>query len=306
MPAGRRASLGLAALAGLALGLLAAVPPPAAAADVATPKLSGLPWRSGVSINPWEGEGGAFAAWRGRPLDVRVAFVGKDTWDQIASQLRGARFRGECRETPLCVVSLAPFPRSASGQFRQCAGGAFDAKHRELAKLIADTRRGAVVRIAWEANSHAGHPWRIGTASNIAPYKACFRRLAKIHRAAGLLVEWTNSKDLAFPLMDAYPGDDVVDLWGLHEYDSDQQNYPPFADYVAEAARHGKKVAVSEWGLRRKGDNPAFVRRIFEQFRAKAGNLAYEAYFNRSSEHMLYPTTQYPRSARVYRELWGR
>ena len=60
MPARRRP--GLVGLAALALGLLAAVPPPAAAADVATPKLSGLPWRSGVSINPWAGEGGAFAA----------------------------------------------------------------------------------------------------------------------------------------------------------------------------------------------------------------------------------------------------
>ena len=41
MPARRRP--GLVGLAALALGLLAAVPPPAAAADVATPKLSGLP-----------------------------------------------------------------------------------------------------------------------------------------------------------------------------------------------------------------------------------------------------------------------
>jgi hypothetical protein len=78
-----------------------------------------------------------------------------------------------------------------------------------------------VVRIGWEANSGAGHPWRIGTAANVGPYKECFRRLARIHKAAGLRVEWANAKGTAFPYMQTYPGDDVVDLWGLHQYDND-------------------------------------------------------------------------------------
>ena len=298
----RRRRGGLAALAALALGLLAPAPAPAAGVD--TPNVSGLPWRSGVSFNPYDEEGD-FAAWRGRPLDVSVLFVPHETWDRLLSQLRGAYFRGECRATPLCVVSLAMFPESAAGQFRPCAGGSFDANHREMARLIADARPGAVVRMAWEANSHAGHPWRIRTAANIEPYKACFRRLARIHRAAGLLVEWTNTKDTQFPFMVAYPGDDVVDLWGLHDYDN-AQNDLSFVDYVAAAARRGKKVGVGEWGLRRNGDNPDFVRRTFEQFRANAANLAYESYFNRKAEHKLHPSTRYPRSAQAYRELWGR
>ena len=296
-----RHRLGLAALAALALGLLA--PAPASAAGVDTPNVSGLPWRSGVSINPFE-ERGDFAAWRGRPLDVRVAFVEHDTWDKLTSQLRGPQFRRECRATPLCVVSLAMFPKSAAGQFRQCAGGSFDANHRALARLIADARRGAVVRIGWEANGGASHPWRIGRASNVEPYKGCFRRLARIHKQAGLRVEWANSKGQTFPYMETYPGDDVVDLWGLHQYDNDTRGIQ-FADYVAAAARRGKKVGIGEWGLRINGDNPAYVRRMFEQFRAKASDLAYESYFNRRSEHMLHPSTRYPQAARAYRELWG-
>jgi beta-mannanase len=43
--------------------------------------------------------------------------------------------------------------------------------------------------------------------------------------------------------MDAYPGDDVVDLWGLHEYDSDQQSDPVVRGLRRRGARHGKKVA---------------------------------------------------------------
>jgi hypothetical protein len=42
-------------------------------------------------------------------------------------------FRTNCQETPLCVVSLAMFPKSAAGQFAPCAGGSFDANHREMA-----------------------------------------------------------------------------------------------------------------------------------------------------------------------------
>ena len=285
----------LAGLAALALGFLSSAPP---AAAVDTPKVSGMSWRSGVSSTA-----SGFAAWRGRPLDAKVLFAPHATWDQMTSHLRGGHFRGHCRETPLCVVSLAMFPKSAAGQFRQCAGGSFDAVHRTMAGLIASARRGSVVRIGWEANSSAGHPWRIGRAANIGPYKDCFRRLARIHKQAGLRVEWANSKGTAFSYMETYPGDDVVDLWGLHQYDNDTRGIA-FADYVAAAARRGKKVGVGEWGLRRNGDNPAYVRRMYDQFRAHANNLAYESYFNRGSEHMLYPTTRYPQSAQAYLDLW--
>ena len=288
----------LAALAALAVGLLSA--PPAAAAEVGTRMVSGLSWRSGASAED------SFGAWRGRPLDVRVVFVRRYSWDQLREGLRGARFRDQCQDAPLCVVSLAMFPGLAAGQFRQCAGGSFDADHRETAGLIAAAQRGSLVRLGWEANLGGdAHPWSIRRASDIGPYKDCFGRLARIHKAAGLKIEWTNSKGQMFPYMEAYPGDDVVDVWGLHQYDNDTRGIQ-FADYVAAAARRGKKVGVGEWGLRTNGDNPEYVRRMYDQFRAKASDLAYESYFNRRSEHMLHPSTRYPQAARAYRELWGR
>ena len=109
-------------LAALALGLLswASASSPAAAAEVDTPNVSGLPWRSGVSSN---GNSSGFAAWRDRPLDAKVLFAPHATWDQMTRQLRGGYFRKNCSETPLCVVSLAMFPKSANGQFGPCAGG---------------------------------------------------------------------------------------------------------------------------------------------------------------------------------------
>jgi hypothetical protein len=72
-----------AGLAGLALGLLSSGPAPAVAAEVDTPVLSGLPWRSGASVDsPFVD----FAGWRGRRLDANVMFVA--THDSWASMTR--------------------------------------------------------------------------------------------------------------------------------------------------------------------------------------------------------------------------
>ena len=267
-------------------------------AGVDTPTVSGLAWRSGAS------EEAGFGDWRGRRLDVRVVFVEHDTWAEMLSFLRNGYFRDNCRQTPLCVVSMPSMPRSEYMQHQRCAGGEFDENHRQYAALVAAARPGAVVRPAWEANSGSGHPWRIGSAANIPAYKACFRRLAQLYKNAGLLIEWTNSKGGTVPYLDTYPGDDVVDLWGLHQYDNDAKGIV-FADFVAEAASRGKKVGVGEWGLWTDGDNPDYVRRMFEQFRANASRLAYESYYNAKAEHMLHPRTRHPRAARAYRELWG-
>ena len=143
------------------------------------------------------------------------------------------------------------------------------------------------------------------SAGNIPAYKACFRRLAQIYKSRGLLVEWTNSKGGSVNYLDTYPGDDVVDVWGLHQYDNGVQGIR-FADFVAQAARRGKKVGVGEWGLWTRGDRPEYFREMFAQFRAHARNIAYENYYNAGRSHMLYPSTRHRSGAAAYRALWGR
>ena len=305
MPApSRRPRTLAAAFAALALGLLswAPAPSPAAAAEVATPIVSGLPWPSGVSM-AGDNTAAGFASWRGRPNDVLTNFIPHRTWEEIRSQVSGPYFKRACNQAALCVVSMSIMPISHAGQFAQCAAGAFDVNHTGYAAGIKAAKPGSVVRIGWEANSYAGHPWWITSTSQIPAYVACWRRLAGIYRAAGLLTDWSNTKDTAHPYLDSYPGDDVVDLWSLHHYDNYQKDIVPAA-YIAEAALRGKKVGFPEWGLRRKGDNVAFMQQTFALFRDNAPNIAYETYFNRSSAHMLYPTTVYPQSAQAYLDLW--
>jgi hypothetical protein len=285
----------LAALAGLAVGLLA--PPTAAADEVGTPMTSGLPWRSGASAES------SFGAWRGRALDVRVVYAQHDTWDQMHGQLGGGFFRQNCQQTPLCVVSVAMFPRRERGQFRRCAAGAFDAEHRQIAQKIATTRRGAIVRIGWEANSAADHPWRIGSPSNIAAYKECFRRLARVHKGYGLRVEWTVAKGGTVDAYSTYPGSDVVDYWGLHYYDSGTPTQEIGA-WLAKAKSHGKRLNVPEWGVWRNGDNAAYIQRMHAFFRANAAHIGYENYYNKNKEHELHPATRFAKARSAYAKLW--
>ena len=137
-------------------------------------------------------------------------------------KLTSSTFRSNCTQTPLCAISMAPFPDNMAGQFQQCAGGQFDANHKKYAGLMANVVRGTgIVRLAWEPDGGSGHALGMRTTSNLAPFKSCFRRLAAIYRAAGLRVEWAVSKNCIFgDLLASYPGDDVVDFWGLHYYDS--------------------------------------------------------------------------------------
>lgn len=295
------ARLAVAALtvAGVALGLSS--PPAANAMEVGTPITSGLSWRSGASDED------DFGRWRGRAMDVRVVFVQHDNWGQMLNQLRNPFFKGNCQQTPLCVVSVAMFPRDKAGQFRQCAAGAFDASHREIANLITAARQGAIIRLGWEGNSNGSHPWRIGTQSNVGPYKDCYRQLARIYRGAGLRMEWTVAKNGIVDAYSTYPGDDVVDFWGLHYYDSGKVGKTPtqeIGEWLSKARDHGKKMNVSEWGVWTRGDNADYIRDMNAFFRANAAYIGYENYYNKNSSHQLHPSTKFPDARKAYADLW--
>lgn len=271
------------------------------AATVGTPIVSSHSWRSGASADP------EFGTWRGSRLDVRNVFVAHSSWDAMNKKLTSSTFKNNCTQTPLCVISMAPFPDNMAGQFQQCAGGQFDADHKKYAGLMANVVRGTgIVRLAWEADGGSGHAWQIKTTSNLAPFKSCFRRLAAIYRAAGLRVEWTVSKNCLFDdLLASYPGDDVVDFWGLHYYDSGRNPVRTLSGWLSTAKSHGKLMDVSEWGLWQHGDNTAYVQSMSNFFKANAASIGYENYYeNPDAPHRLEPTTKFPKAAALYKQLW--
>src|SRR6476469_1956183 len=120
--------------AGAVLASLAA----ASAADLDSPIVSGLPWRSGASCaDPTS------AAWRGgRRLDANVAFFPAATWAAMENQAGTSSFRGRVGLSPQLVVSLPMMPKTDPKRHAACARGDFDGHFRRIGAALADAGAG--------------------------------------------------------------------------------------------------------------------------------------------------------------------
>jgi hypothetical protein len=191
-----------------------------------SPIVSGLAWRSGASSNVDGTDETEFGEWRGRRVDVHVLFVEHDDWAQMTRFLTGSFFRGRVQQSPQPVVSLAMMPRSERKQHAACARGEFNARFQEFGRNLNAAGAGnAVVRLGWEPNLGSGsHPWGIDSRREVQGYKDCFVQLVRALRstASGIKIEWANARKYrtTVPAMLTYPGDAVVDIWGLHYYDN--------------------------------------------------------------------------------------
>ena len=213
----------------------------------------------------------------------------------------GSFWRGQARKAPLSVVSLPLLTTDTQGQFAQCAAGSFDGYFAQIgANLNASGAQGTVVRLGWEANIGSGsHPWGVDTPDQVPDYVQCWRHAALALKAGGpgVNVEWTNAKktaNTALHVLDMYPGDDVVDVIGVHYYDGgplkstqatwDKSYNATFnggpwglGAWLATARAHGKKLAIGEYAVWRQGaltyaqaDDPVYVDNMYRFLKANA------------------------------------
>ena len=73
--------------------------------------------------------------------------------------------------------------------------------------------------------------------------------------------------------------------------------------WLAFARSKGKRLELAEWGVGRRGDNPAYIESMYDFFRSAGDGLAHEGYLN-GNGHELYSRTRWPRSSARYRELF--
>ena len=285
---------------------------------------SGLPWRSGASC------AAGFANWRGRPLDVATNWAPFTSWGAFENFFqRSAGYANGLGAT--ASIGLPMLTNESRGRFTDCAAGKFDSHYRGAAtRLVAAGAGDAIIRVGWEANA-SWSPWSIGNQS--AAYKACFARISGIFRgvSSGFKIEWPMiKKGRVLPVTQAYPGDGVVDYVGISYYD----RYPVNASqsvwngqlnvtqeggpsgigaWLHFAQSHGKKLSVPEWGVDdgyqqsdsgRGFDNPVYIQNMISFFRANAGSLAYESYFNcakgNPGSYVIYPSKYNPRASAAY------
>jgi hypothetical protein len=287
---------------------------------------SGLGWKSGAACHT-----AAFDSWRGRASDVYAIFSGRDSFPAVVSLVEGNYVRGFASKRGDLSLGLALLTNNTRGKWGDCNSGKFDGYFRDVGKALKSHGLGdAIIRLGWEANG-SGFPWYVG--NQVEAYKSCFRRQVKNlkSQAPGLKIEWTMRKgnELSVGVDKIYPGNDVVDIVGLLYYDrfptvTNEQQWKASLNethrggpkgintYLQFAKSRGKKLAVSEWavsdGYKGSGakDNPFFIEKMFQFFKANAGSIAYEAYFNCNPAEIykVYPSNHNPKSAAKYQQLW--
>lgn len=315
---------GLAALAKrLALGIVAVVILAGLTSCGHPANRSGLPWASGAyTLNDTPAGSAAFAAWRGRLLDVVDTWSARATWDDIDDP---AWLYQRWKRQPYTVAfGVAMLPEHVAGvSLKACADGAYNAHWHEFGKVISSYGLGdSIIRLGWEFNGN----WYIWQATEPTVWAECWRQIVTSARstAPGLQWDWNVSRGVSAGLADptlAYPGNAYVSMVGVDSYDS----WPPATTaagwhsqldgpqglnfWLAFAEAHGKLLSVPEWGnvsfgTSAGGDDAQYVRHMRAFFEANATHLAFECNFqgSRTSTGGSYgPGTMVPKASAAYK-----
>ncbi|GAB76822.1 hypothetical protein SAMN05421595_1957 [Austwickia chelonae] len=301
------------------------------------PSRSGKPWFSGAWVaggtwGPQRAE--EWGTFRGSPNDATVSYSHKESFARIAeSDWNVSVFNGFPGKL---VYGLSLLPQDGTGSLSTVARGDHDHIWRAQARvLLAHGRGDAVVRIGWEANGD-WWPWQ-ATVSTAPAYRAAFARVSRTLKSVApkLLVDFGIGCGAGIPgqrsRLDAltvlYPGDDVVDLVGCDTYDwwntrsTDEASFartirpaqaPGIADVADFARAHRKGMSVPEWGTadvsrQGAGDNPFYIRKMYEWFMANSDVLVLECFFNEPGpgvSNSLWSPVQMPRASAEYARLF--
>lgn len=300
---------------------------PITPAQAAVGARSGMSWQSGSSINQYS----AFATYRGRQIDTITCWCPHATWSDIVSLKGGFTTARGSGARVCCAMRLLPRSHDARiypANFRLAASGTYDGYYIQYAQRLAATGLTNVIcRIGWETNGISRPDF---CKVDGEAFKATWQRIATILRQYNptILTEWNNIKKgaQAANIMNYYPGDAYVDVFGVNYYDGwpplntqaiwDTQFYATYKSgpwglgaWAAEARGRGKLFACSEWGINAGRynctDNPFYIESMHQFFIDNMDIMAYENYFNQRSYHQLTPSDLNPLSSAKYKQLWG-
>lgn len=226
------------------------------------------------------------------------------------------------------VIGQSLVPDAVPADWRhRGARGEYDAHARALARNLVRHGLGrSVILLAHEANGDWNRDSIGTTAAQRRAWVAYWARTARVMRSvpgAAFRFDWTvNAGYRDIPFLSYYPGDDVVDVIGIDQYDAPSLGSVPasgaarwraLADQrggmralAAFARSRGKPLSVPETALvtRRAGgggDDPAFVEGLASVTREQP--TAYVSYFDRNAPGVL-RLSQVPRSLAAWRRAF--
>ncbi|QKG24206.1 hypothetical protein ACTIVE_5849 [Actinomadura verrucosospora] len=264
-----------------------------------------------------------FQRWLGSTVTVGRTYLPGDAWDDVEGPpqilqpwtrwLAADPRRTLVLNVPMMTPNEAGLPPVVlSSLLRGGASGAFDEHYRVLAQHLVSLDAGdTVIVLGWEMN---GDVYGGRCAPDPGAWKTYWRRIVAAMRSvpgARFRFDFApNRGHDAIPWTDCYPGDDVVDIIGSDSYDQPPGN--SFQDYIDQpygmkaqadfAAAHGKPLSFPEWGLFRNSDNPEYIQGMHDWIMSH--NVAYQSITD-YCPHGVWECGANPRSAEVYRELFG-
>jgi hypothetical protein len=257
-------------------------------------------------------------AWLGRPMTHVGAYVAKTTWNNFDR----SSFKHWTGSGKQLVVGVPMLMLQERGSLAAGASGAYDDHFRRLAeRLVREGHPTAILRVGWEFNG-GWFPWRADRDPKA--FAAYWRRIVTAMRsvpgAQRLRFDWNPGHGPRFVPVDAYPGDEYVDIIGMDIYDrtwgprfrdpaarwNDYRHRPYGLDWLANfATAHGKPISFPEWGVTHNHvrgvahDNPTFIRGMAEFIRTH--NVEYHLYFNVNAHDGDFRLVTFPQSAAAYR-----
>ncbi len=266
-------------------------------------------WKSGTNGH----SASSFASWRGAPLGLAVGWAPWNNWSSMLSYVSGSNPRTLRSMSSNVSIGLGLFPTSG-GNLADCAANKYAANHRAIgSRLAANGVGSAEIRLGWEANN-ASFPWTaVGRSAD--QWKACFTNAAKALKSGGpgLRIAWHMAKKGKINVNNLWPSEAPITNIGVSHYDDGEARFgmeKAFGNspwglraWLAFAKSKGKQLEMSEWGVGRRGDNPAYIQNMYNFFREAGNGLAHEGYLN-GREHQLYSATKVPKSSAQYRTLF--
>jgi hypothetical protein len=279
----------------------------------------------------------AFCDWRGRDCPIAMAYTERSSWPKMTNG-SGWMYDNFAGFPGRLVISQGLVPNDRPGDLAACAAGDHDDDWRNFgAEMVAHGRADSIVRLGWEFNG-TFMPW---SALDTETWVSCYRHAALAIRSANpdVTLDWTinahgtPAEACGGASTNCYPGDDVVDIVGIDNYDQgpsagSAEDFdriaaaPDGLTWILEFARsRGKPLSVGEWGVapgsdwNDHGENPDFIRWMHAWFAEHAADIAYETYFNNCQDGEVESNLYRPAggdclrrnatAGSVYQELWG-
>ena len=299
------------------------------ASEIARPHITRIgPTLSGVYIGASDPSAvAAFAAWRGAPAKIAVDYLPYANWSDVAHPQWWLRSWEPFTSSGGQLILSVPLLTQEGGSFAAGAAGAYDSYFRSLARaLVAADDGGAILRLGWEFNGN-WFPWSLSSrgANRPAEFISYWRQVVGVMRSvrgASFKFVWNVSPAQGSKAASAYPGNRYVDYIGVDQYDQgfapgggpirsdsarwNQILHQPYGLdwWLSFALRHGKPIALPEWGLDTTdknggGDDPYFIKQMHSWI--QQNHPAFESYYDVGGQLTAGST---PKAAAEYRRLW--